>query len=505
MKLTIVTSCTNYGQYLPAWARSIVTQTRRPSAVVIVTHGNPQDGLAGQAAVALLTAAGIPVTHEYHEREMDLGAARNQAVALAQTEWVMHLDADDTLFPYALEDCAALAPEADVVAAGYVLAGKVPIGVNRKDRLYKDADGEQILNHSAMCSGISPFRKSFWERAPYRTDMMGAWDTALWIGFARLGARFRATKRAIFQYNQHADSIFSQRRSVLGWKRVRTTAQLKAIRRQYTGVAVIVPRGMKAVPDRETVWARVRSHYLHHHTAWEIVEGKCPTPSWVKGAAIAVALEKTKADILVVADADVMVAPAALQEAVQRVQDGAPWAMPHRTVYRADRAATTALCAQEAAQLPSVPTALARPAYEGAPGGGIFVMRRVWYESIGGIPYAFRGWGSEDRALACLAETLLGPCHRGSAHLVHLYHEPQAYGAQTSSNLQLLRILGAAALRGKDALVSVAYTMPTPHLPGGVPASPWKKNVGTARPIMTAEEVMRPLPPVAVAGRRRVP
>jgi glycosyl transferase family 7 (putative galactosyltransferase) len=112
---------------------------------------------------------------------------------------------------------------------------------------------------------------------------------------------------------------------------------------------------------------------------------------------------------------------------------------------------------------------LVRDVYEGAPGGGIVVIKRVNYEAIGGIPHAFCGWGSEDRALALLCETLLGPCVRDTAELLHLFHQPQPKTGMTTSNLQILRRLGNAALHGKDALVAAVKTLPraggTMHAP----------------------------------------
>ncbi len=497
LELTIVTTCSGYGQYLGRWAQSIVTQTVHPGQVIIFTHGTEVDLQSGAAAYQLLLNGGINATHHHHAGVLDFGAARNRAVDLATTDWVMHLDADDTLLPDAVRTFRDLAPEADVSAAGYVLAGAHARGLSTRDRVYHDGVGEVVLNHQSMAAGVSPFRKSFWTASPYREDMMGAWDTALWIGFARLGARFKATPRAVFQYWQHPDSIFNQRRTILGWRRVRTQAQLKALRRQYTGVAVVVPLGRTLTPDRVKVWDRVRAHYAAHHPEWEIIEGKCPDETWVKGAAIAVALEKTRAATLILADADCLVDPEALRKAVAFVRNGAAWAMPHRDVYRADPASSRAVLEAPAQGLPPLPPRLARPAYEGAPGGGIVVIERVNYEAIGGIPHAFRGWGSEDRALSCLAETLLGPCARGTAPLLHLYHEPQPRGAQSNANLQLLRVLGAAAQKGKDALVSVAYTMPSDAGRNGRNAV-WKMNSGTARPVITPQQVM-------ANTRRRVP
>lgn len=483
-ELTIVTSCHKYGQYLADWANSIAQQSVFPGHVIILTHGLPLDAVKAKDAVARLTRAGVRAEHTHSLQTLDFGVARNRVVNLAKTEWVMHLDADDMLTPVAIEDFKALAPDADVISAGYERTGHLASGPEKRARLYTSADGEDALRLPSMCSGVSPFRKSFWERCPYREDMFGAWDTALWIGFARLGARFRATSRASFFYRQHADSVFNTRRKILGWARVHTTAMLRNVRAQRTGVDIIIPRSMSCTADRDVAFNRVVAHYTTHHPDWNIITGKCPWQTWVKGAAINDALKKSNADVLILADADCLVDPVALEKSVEQVQKGAPWAMPHLEVYRVAKDMNQLYLSGD----PSLPIitpdshSTERAPYEGCPGGGIVVLRRVSYDAIGGIPFAFRGWGSEDRALATLCDTLLGPCMRGDADLLHLWHIPQVDRAQPNSNLQLLRRLGLAAYKGKDALVATAYTMPNPGDGPVRPDSRWKTNHGTARP-----------------------
>jgi glycosyltransferase involved in cell wall biosynthesis len=504
--LTIVTSCVNYAKYLDEWATSILKQTVRPGAVCIFTHGTHEDKLRGGTVSLRLSDAGIPTRHQHSIEKLDLGSARNRAVEMAKTEWVQHLDADDTLTSWAVEEFQRLAPFADMTQAGYIRTGQISLGPSKRARLYTSADGERALDLPSMASGCSPFRKSFWMQSPYRTDMLGGWDTALWIGFAKLGARFRPTTREVFHYRQHADSVFNIRRKTLGWARVHTTAMLKQVRSDRSGVDVIVPRDLRATPDRDIVWKRVRAHYETHHPDWRIIEGRCATPVWIQGAAINDALKQSNADIIILADADCLVDPNALQCAVTDVSYGKAWAMPHLMVYRATKEMTEQYVADNnAITMPLFPDrhSTERPVYEGAPGGGIVVLRRMHYDAIGGIPLAFRGWGSEDRALACLCLGLLGPCARGTADLLHLWHVPQADRAQPNGNLQLLRKLGQSALHSKDALVSCAYTMPNP---GNRPLrkdDPWKKNVGTARPVPTPIDVDKIAKRHAILRQRR--
>jgi hypothetical protein len=442
--------------------KSIMLQSIYPARVCIFTHGLIDDKLQAERVKGILEQHGIPCIVRHDERIWDFGSARNHAVAMAETDWVMHLDADDTLTPDALNEIRQImVSDADVIQAGYELSGTgFGIGPHRP-RLYEGGDGVAVLDLASIASGCSPFRRSLWQQSPYRIDMHGAWDVALWIGFARLGARFRPTRRAVFQYRQHDDSLFHQRKNAISWARVHTTAMLKALRRNQTGVAILVPRDKHPTPDREAAWKRVRAHYAVHHSSWQIIEGVCPSTVWIKGAAVEAALSRAHADIVIIADADVMVEPRALRDAVSAVMRGAPWAMPHKRVFKADQSATQSYLHMDPHEnfISPNPAVCTRAPYDGVPGGGIVVLKEVNFRAIGGIPYGFVGWGEQDRALSILCDTLLGPCHRGAADLLHLWHADQPSKKHPEANTRLLSRLAQAALGGKDAVVAAAMTM----------------------------------------------
>jgi hypothetical protein len=97
------------------------------------------------------------------------------------------------------------------------------------------------------------------------------------------------------------------------------------------------------------------------------------------------AVARSTADIVVVSDADVW---CDLTEAIEAVKCGAPWAKPHRDVYRLSEAGTEAF--YSGADYRDLP--LDREVYRGVAGGGVVVARR---EVILSIPLdsRFTGWG----------------------------------------------------------------------------------------------------------------
>lgn len=485
--LTIVSSCAgDYSRYLAEWASSIDDLARKPGAVRLFTHGDEVCRIQGALVIGILSDRGIDARHEHESARLDYGTARNRAVAMSSTEWVMHLDCDDQVMTHCLDDVASIAPTADVVALGYERSGDLAAGPSNRIRTYSNTTGLKALDAAAPCSGVSPFRRSFWERSPYRTDMFGAWDTALWIGFARLGARFRATSRPCFWYRQHADSVFNKRRTTYDWIHAHTVAKLKSLRRNDQGVAIIIPVDGRMSPDRVEALRHVRAFYSTNFPDWPIIEGTDRSPSWRKGLAIVDALSRCKASTLVIADADCLVAPEGIRQAVEEVAAGrAPWAVPHERVLRMNAASTRDFLTSKNTGIPTLDEIiLDRPAYRGLAGGGILVVSRFGYEATGGIPEGFKGWGGEDQALAIILDTCLGAHWRGSSDLVHLFHKPQESkrAGGTGNQFRFQAIASAARAGGPDGVLIAVRSDATSR-----PLRPWEKNVQGAPPLSRRE------------------
>lgn len=184
------------------------------------------------------------------------------------------------------------------------------------------------------------------------------------------------------------------------------------------GVAVVIPWRDTGCPHRADALAWVLLRWHHTHPDWPVTLAPAPDGPWIKAAAVTPAVAALDADVVIVADADVWTD--SVQPAVDAVNAGEPWAIPHRRVLRLTADATERVFAgQDPDRLP-----VAERPYLGVAGGGIVVLRHSTYLDVP-LDARFSGWGGEDQAWALALTCLAAPPWRGRTNLFHLWHPPQ--------------------------------------------------------------------------------
>lgn len=179
-------------------------------------------------------------------------------------------------------------------------------------------------------------------------------------------------------------------------------------------------------PHRAIAFEWVKGWHRINHPQWELVTGFAQSgEKWCKAEAVADALKKTDAELLVVIDAD-CVAPG-VAHAVQAVRDGALWAIPHLRVLRFNEQATARIVAgADPRSLGATMDDFDQPPYKGMEGGGAVVLKRETYLKVPLDP-RFKGWGQEDQSWAIALRVLCGKAWRTPVDpLWHLWHPPQA-------------------------------------------------------------------------------
>lgn len=188
--------------------------------------------------------------------------------------------------------------------------------------------------------------------------------------------------------------------------------------------ALLVPFRFDEDSARDRAWRYVRSYYQHTHSGMTVTVGTChPKEPWSKGVAVRRAFDRTKDDVLVVADADVLVPPDCLAECVETVQAGTPWAQPHGRVYRLSHVQSAHAMESLTPRISELSTeALERRSHACVPGGGIVVVSRDAFETVRGIDPRFVGWGGDDISFARALDTLCGEGVHLAGAMWHLWH-----------------------------------------------------------------------------------
>lgn len=179
--------------------------------------------------------------------------------------------------------------------------------------------------------------------------------------------------------------------------------------------------------DAAAAWVMHQWWAKHHPDIPQLTTGDAPqlvAGPWSKGLHLTQLLDEAPDGTLVISDVDVWTTPSAVQAALAAIHDGAPWAIPHRDVYRLTPNATKAVLEDDLFLQRVGDTDLEQPPYPGHPGGGIVILRRRDAFNVPLDP-RFEGWGQEDDSWGLALTTILGQPWRGTAPLSHLWHPPQ--------------------------------------------------------------------------------
>lgn len=160
--------------------------------------------LAHDRAIASVTALGLRYVHAHSDTLHD---ARNAGLDLVDTEWVIHLDADDELEPGYVEAMAAGTADVRVPSVRYVSPASLPT----RQRM------PRVAGHTHACVGdCLAFGNWIVIGAAVRTELVrkvGGWrdfpwseDWDVWVRCWLAGATFEAVPAAVYRAHVRRDS-----------------------------------------------------------------------------------------------------------------------------------------------------------------------------------------------------------------------------------------------------------------------------------------------------------
>lgn len=211
MDIGIVTSFYNYyDRFLPQWIDSIKKLSVKPSQVTIVQSGIRYHQSNLDYARKILVKLRINFKILKIKKHRGMGFARNFAVRNTLTKWIMYLDVDDIIRPMAIKHLKKYQYDADVICGGLMTKWvDIPTAKIKIKRYLKISKG-RILKKKKCCCSHSVYKKSLWFKFKYpekgiQSELCNGF---IWIGFAKLGAKFVGTKEVITVYLRRKDGHY---------------------------------------------------------------------------------------------------------------------------------------------------------------------------------------------------------------------------------------------------------------------------------------------------------
>ena len=186
VRVSVVIPCFNYGRYLAEAAESVLAQSLRELELIIVDDGSTDD--SREVAHALIAAHPNESIELIAQPNCGVpGAVRNAGIARARGEYIVCLDADDTLEPYYLEACA-LALDTDP-RAGIAYADLHCFDQDQTVNIPPEWNSRTELDANFLGSP-SMFRRVAWEQAGGYDEtrpLVGYEDWDFWVGIVEQG------------------------------------------------------------------------------------------------------------------------------------------------------------------------------------------------------------------------------------------------------------------------------------------------------------------------------
>lgn len=239
---------------------------------------------------------------------------------------------------------------------------------------------------------------------------------------------------------------------------------------------ILVPR-KEDHGERDQIWKYVRNWYESHHPYYEIFEGHDPAAeiSGNPNVPFSIAAARNDAarqagddwDVAVVIDADTIVEPAALGDAVVRAALGTRlWVAGD--VYMNMDAKSSKRILHGGLWFPrpegNLPKNGVTDSIFGEPASGVVVFSRALWEATGGYLATIQGWGYEDLIfMTCCHIFGDGSGWIEDSILLHFYHEKSRKTDDTQRNYQVWQNLHAVACSANAQTIARKYLTELGH------------------------------------------
>ncbi|MCU1589899.1 MAG: glycosyltransferase family 2 protein [Frankiales bacterium] len=199
-QVAVVIPCHNYGHLVAEAIESALAQTLTLSEIVVVDDGSTD-------ATADVTRTYAPRVRLVQQRCRGLSAARNTGAALVSSDYVMFLDADDTLEPTYVEHCLRAIRETPTAAFAYTQVRM--FGATSGTSSFPPWDVERLLRENFVhASALLP--TALVREVRYNERLKrGREDWDFYLGLAGRGLSGVLVDEPLLNYRQHPTSMLA--------------------------------------------------------------------------------------------------------------------------------------------------------------------------------------------------------------------------------------------------------------------------------------------------------
>lgn len=202
--VSVVIPCFNAGQHLEEAVHSALAQTWGNLEIVIV-----DDGSTDAETLAVLESARWPRTRIFRQPNAGPAAARNHAIREARGEYILPLDADDTIDPTYVAKAVAVLDERPEVGCVYCKAMKVGAEQGPWD-LPPYRLEELVIDNVIFVTAL--FRKADWRAMGGFNERLrhGVEDYDFWVKMVASGREVVQLDERLFNYRVQEKSRTTQ-------------------------------------------------------------------------------------------------------------------------------------------------------------------------------------------------------------------------------------------------------------------------------------------------------
>ena len=200
-KVSIIIPCYNHGKYIKEAVMSAVNQTYSDIEIICINDGSIDNTAE---IIQKLTDKYNNITFLDNKENKGVIYSRNFAIKNCDSEYILPLDADDTIEPTYIEKAVKILDKNTNI--GIVYCSAKFFGTINKTWDLPKFDKDKML-YANMIFATAMFRKSDYLKAGgYNSNMQnGCEDWDLWLSFLELGIEVYKINEVLFNYRQYKE------------------------------------------------------------------------------------------------------------------------------------------------------------------------------------------------------------------------------------------------------------------------------------------------------------